>query len=166
MTLMPIYTFPVTFGVNGRGSYHAHPMAFIHITDIESAINYWRAKTPSVDGAALSPQTQALAEVYGVMAFEQAHEIAEATLPDAALQAWLTWFESTPDTPCIAICSTSQGDDVCKGCGRTFAEVRYWTEMQPVEKRATWRRITQEGTAWRFNKYAERAAEKPLWPRV
>ena len=140
-------------------------MAFIHITDIESAINYWRAKTPSVDGAALPPQTQALAEVYGVMAFEQANEIAEATLPNAALQAWLAWFESTPDTPCIAICSTSQGDDVCKGCGRTFAEVQYWTEMQPVEKRATWRRITQEGTAWRFNKYAERAAEKPRWSR-
>ena len=29
--------------------------------------------------------------------------------------------------------------------------------MTPTEKRATWRRITMEGTAWRFNKYAERA---------
>ena len=29
--------------------------------------------------------------------------------------------------------------------------------MSPAEKRATWRRITQEGTAWRFNRYAERA---------
>ena len=28
--------------------------------------------------------------------------------------------------------------------------------MSPAEKRATWRRITQEGTAWRFNRYAER----------
>jgi hypothetical protein len=28
--------------------------------------------------------------------------------------------------------------------------------MTPGEKRATWRRITQEGTAWRFNRYAER----------
>ena len=34
-----------------------------------------------------------------------------------------------------------------------------WTEMSPFEKRATWRRITQEGTAWRFNRYAERAHE-------
>jgi uncharacterized protein len=29
--------------------------------------------------------------------------------------------------------------------------------MTPGAKRATWRRITQEGTAWRFNRYAERA---------
>jgi predicted Fe-S protein YdhL (DUF1289 family) len=48
---------------------------------------------------------------------------------------------------------------VCKGCGRTFVEVQQWPAWDPVEKRATWRRITLEGTAWRFNKYAERAAE-------
>jgi predicted Fe-S protein YdhL (DUF1289 family) len=135
-------------------------MASIHITDIESAINFWRAKTPSVDGAALPPATRALAEVYGVMALARMQEMDEAAMPQAAFQAWLTWFESTPDTPCIAICSTSQGDDVCKGCGRTFSEVQYWTEMRATEKRVTWRRITQEGTSWRFNKYAERAAEK------
>jgi len=28
-----------------------------------------------------------------------------------------------------------------------------------VQKRAIWRRITQEATAWRFNRYAERARE-------
>jgi hypothetical protein len=33
--------------------------------------------------------------------------------------------------------------------------------MTPAEKRGTWRRITMEGTAWRFNKYAERAREGP-----
>ena len=31
--------------------------------------------------------------------------------------------------------------------------------MAPAEKRVTWRRITMEATAWRFNKYAERARE-------
>jgi hypothetical protein len=31
--------------------------------------------------------------------------------------------------------------------------------MSPAEKRGTWRRITLDGSAWRFNKYAERAAE-------
>jgi hypothetical protein len=139
-------------------------MTGIHITDIEAAINFWRTRSPSVDGAALPPPTRALAEVYAVMAFERRHEVDEAALPEAAWQAWLSWYRSTPDTPCIAICSTSQGDEVCKGCGRTFAEVQYWTEMQPVQKRATWRRITQEGTAWRFNKYAERAAEKQAAP--
>jgi hypothetical protein len=29
--------------------------------------------------------------------------------------------------------------------------------MPPAEKRATWHRITQEGEALRFNRYAERA---------
>jgi uncharacterized protein len=33
--------------------------------------------------------------------------------------------------------------------------------MTPTEKRQTWRRITLHGSAWRFNKYAERAAEAP-----
>lgn len=48
--------------------------------------------------------------------------------------AWLAWYESTtPDTPCIAICSTSQGDDVCKGCGRTFEEVQHWLSISPVQ---------------------------------
>ena len=77
--------------------------------------------------------------------------------PPQARDAWLAWYATTPDAPCIAICSTSQGDAVCKGCGRTFDEVQHWTEMSPAEKRATWRRITLEGTAWRFNRYAERA---------
>jgi len=135
-------------------------MTGIHITDIEAAINFWRNKKPSVGAAVLPVQTRALAEVYAVMAFEHTHDIDAAAMPEVALQAWLRWFESTPDTPCIAICSTSQGDDICKGCGRSFAEVQYWTEMTPVDKRAIWRRITQEGTAWRFNKYAERATEK------
>ncbi len=140
-------------------------MTAIHITDIEAAINFWRTKSPSMDGAALPPPTRALAEVYAVMALERHDEIDPAALPEAAWQAWLGWYQSTPDTPCIAICSTSQGDEVCKGCGRSFAEVQYWTEMLPVQKRATWRRITQEGTSWRFNKYAERAAEKKPLPR-
>ncbi|MEO6363081.1 MAG: DUF1289 domain-containing protein, partial [Caldimonas sp.] len=65
-------------------------------------------------------------------------------------------YRTTPDAPCIAICSTSQGDAVCKGCGRSFEEVQRWTTMTPAEKRVTWRRIGQEGTAWRFNRYAER----------
>ena len=139
-------------------------MTAIHITDIEAAINFWRDKLPCLEGAELSAPTRALAEVYAVLAFERRHEIDPAALPEAAMQAWLAWFESTPDTPCIAICSTSQGDEVCKGCGRSFAEVQHWTGMQPVQKRATWRRIKQEGTAWRFNKYAERAAEKQAAP--
>jgi predicted Fe-S protein YdhL (DUF1289 family) len=83
----------------------------------------------------------------------------EFSLPLAAAEAWQDWYATTPDTPCIAICSTSQGDETCKGCGRTFEEVQFWIEFSPGEKRAIWHRITMEGSSWRFNRYAERAAE-------
>jgi hypothetical protein len=32
--------------------------------------------------------------------------------------------------------------------------------MTPGAKRATWRRILREGSAWRFGRYADRALEK------
>ncbi len=117
---------------------------------------------PSPDGVSLPAPTRALAEVYAQMVYFHQTHADECTMPVEALNAWLAWYETTPDTPCIAICSTSQGDEECKGCGRTFSEVQVWTEMQPVEKRSVWRRITATGTAWRFNKYAERAAENPI----
>ncbi len=64
-----------------------------------------------------------------------------------------------PDSPCIAICSTTQGDDVCKGCGRTFEEVTQWVGMSEAEKDKVWIRIQSEQTAWRFTTYRERAQE-------
>ena len=135
-------------------------MACIHITDIESAINFWRARTPGELNLSVAPPTQALAEVYGRMVFAGQTEVDEAALTDQAHAAWMTWYDTMPDTPCIAICSTSQGDDWCKGCGRSFEEVQNWTGMRPAEKRQTWRRIVAQGTAWRFNRYAERAKER------
>lgn len=132
-------------------------MAGIHITDIESAINHWRARSPSPDGISACTEVRALAEVYGLMVYYHEAECDEATMPAQARAAWLAWYATTPDAPCIAICSTSQGDALCKGCGRTFEEVQHWPSMSPGEKRQTWRRITFEGTAWRFNRYAERA---------
>lgn len=135
-------------------------MAAIHITDIESAINYWRDRKPSSDGVTLAPEIRALAEVYAHLVFGHAQEVEEDLVPPAARDAWLAWYRGTPDTPCIAICSTSQGDEVCKGCGRTFDEVQLWTEMSPTQKRQIWRRITSNAQAWRFNRYAERAMEK------
>ena len=135
-------------------------MAGIHITDIEAAINHWRERSPSSDaGAPLTPPLRALAEVYALMVYHRQTEADEASMPPVARQAWLDWFDTTPDTPCIAICSTSQGDEVCKGCGRSFDEVQHWTAMSPGEKRVVWRRITLQGDAWRFNRYAERAIE-------
>lgn len=134
-------------------------MAGIHITDIEAAINFWRERSPSPDGILLAEELRALAEVYALLVYFRETEVDETTLSAAARLAWMVWFDSMPDTPCIAICSTSQGDAVCKGCGRTFDEVQRWTEMSPGEKRLSWRRITIEGDAWRFNRYAERALE-------
>lgn len=134
-------------------------LADLFITDIESAINYWRAREPSPDGIVLPAPTRALAEVYARMVCQHATQVNEFSLSHEAMAAWVAWYTSTPDTPCIAICSTSQGDEECKGCGRTFTEVQHWLEMRPAEKRAIWRRITQEGKAWRFNTYAERAVE-------
>jgi uncharacterized protein len=134
-------------------------MAHLHITDIESAINWWRERSPSPDGITACAEVRALATVYALLVYYHETEIAEEAVPPNALDAWLVWYASTPDAPCIAICSTSQGDNVCKGCGRTFEEVQHWPEMTPAQKRSTWRRITMEGTAWRFNKYAERARE-------
>jgi hypothetical protein len=135
-------------------------MAGIHISDIETAINWWRVRSPS-DGLSACPEVRALAEVYGQLVYYRESYCDEDSMPAPAKSAWLDWYRSTPDAPCIAICSTSQGDDVCKGCGRTFDEVQHWPVMTPAEKRASWRRITLEASAWRFNRYAERAAASP-----
>ena len=138
-------------------------MPAIHITDIEAAINYWRARQPSPDGIVLSAPLRALAEVYARLVYTRQAQVAAASLPAAPREAWDAWYDTTPDTPCIAICSTSQADDRCKGCGRCFPAVQHWLAMDAVEKRATWQRITREGTAWRFNRYAERAGlQTPL----
>jgi uncharacterized protein len=129
----------------------------VHITDIEAAINWWRRRSPSPDGISACTEVRALAEVYALMVYHRESLADERSMPRRAREAWLAWYASTPDAPCIAICSTSQGDAVCKGCGRSFEEVQHWTGMSPAAKRVVWRRITQEATAWRFNRYAERA---------
>jgi uncharacterized protein len=132
-------------------------MASIHITDIESAINWWRERSPSPDGLRACAEVLALAEVYALMVYYHESDVDEATMLAAAHDAWLAWYASTPDAPCIAICSTAQGDAECKGCGRSFEEVQHWQAFSPAEKRAVWRRIALEARAWRFNRYAERA---------
>ena len=134
-------------------------MSVIHITDIEAAINYWREKTPSPDGITLGPELRALAEVYALMVFYREETVQVEGFPAKAMAAWQGWYDTTVDAPCIAICSTSQGDELCKGCGRTFEEVQNWPAMSPFAKRDTWRRITTDGTAWRFGRYSDRALE-------
>ncbi len=139
-------------------------MAGIHIIDIEAAINWWRQRSPSPDGITACAEVLALAEVYALMVYYREGQADEATLPAAAAQAWLAWYAQTPDAPCIAICSTAQGDALCKGCGRTEQEVQRWPLLSPGDKRDVWHRITMEGTAWRFNRYAERAGASQAEP--
>ena len=134
-------------------------MPGIHITDIEAAINWWRERSPSPDGISACAEVRALAEIYGLMVYYRESLCDEHSMPAKARYAWLAWYDSTPDAPCIAICSTSQGDEQCKGCGRSFDEVQHWPGYSPAEKRSVWRRITMEGKAWRFNRYAERARQ-------
>jgi len=64
-----------------------------------------------------------------------------------------------PDSPCIAICSTTAGDDICRGCGRTLEEISNWIFMGPDEREVVWRRIETERTALRYTTYQHRAAE-------
>jgi len=130
----------------------------IHVTDLEAAINWWRERSPSLDGISAAPEVRALAEAYALLAWTRASELDVDALSDQALAAWLDWYETTPDSPCIAICSTAQGDPVCKGCGRTFDEVQQWPAFGPFDKRAVWHRISVEASAWRFNRYAERTS--------
>ena len=66
-------------------------------------------------------------------------------------------LHTRPDSPCIAICSTAQGDPVCQGCGRTFEEVTNWVVMTQAEKDVVWDRIELERTALRYTTYKERA---------
>lgn len=137
----------------------------ICLTDLEAAINHWRT-LPAASGTALAlcPELEALAEVYGHAIWAGSEAVATEAMPGMAYAAWLAWYATTPDTPCIAICSTSQGDAVCKGCGRTFDEVQHWPGMSPAAKRACWHRIVREGTALRFNRYAERAGGNACCP--
>lgn len=44
----------------------------------------------------------------------------------------------------MAVCSTTF-DDVCRGCGRTVAEVANWVFMSETEKDAVWERILSQG---------------------
>jgi uncharacterized protein len=46
-------------------------------------------------------------------------------------------------TPCIGICSTGIGDDVCRGCKRFSQEVIDWNRYTSEERRAVLNRLDQ-----------------------
>jgi len=49
-----------------------------------------------------------------------------------------------PDTPCVAVCSTTF-DEICRGCGRSVNEVAHWVSMTAEHKEAVWVRILAQG---------------------
>ncbi|MFL6717256.1 MAG: DUF1289 domain-containing protein [Burkholderiaceae bacterium] len=57
-----------------------------------------------------------------------------------------------PESPCIGYCSTSFGDEICLGCGRSAMEVINWITLSDEQKQEIWARITAEGKAIRFRK--------------
>ena len=44
-------------------------------------------------------------------------------------------------TPCVGICSTTYGDDVCRGCKRFAKEIINWNSFSPDEREAVWQRL-------------------------
>jgi hypothetical protein len=63
-------------------------MAAIHVTDIESAIYWWRERKPSPDGIVACVEVCALAELCGRLASQRETEAREGALPAAARAAW------------------------------------------------------------------------------
>jgi predicted Fe-S protein YdhL (DUF1289 family) len=48
------------------------------------------------------------------------------------------------DTPCVGICSTVYGDDVCRGCKRQFIEVTNWNGYELSEKKSVLQRLAKD----------------------
>ena len=44
-------------------------------------------------------------------------------------------------TPCVGICSTTYGDEICRGCKRFYFEVINWNKYDEDEKVAIWTRL-------------------------
>ncbi|HYD61439.1 MAG TPA: DUF3717 domain-containing protein [Noviherbaspirillum sp.] len=64
----------------------------ITLTELEQAINYWRAHRPSTgEECALSPEVNALAGVYALMIFNRSKSIPFADLGQAAQQLVEAW---------------------------------------------------------------------------
>jgi uncharacterized protein len=44
-------------------------------------------------------------------------------------------------SPCIGFCSTTYGDDICRGCYRSFAEVVNWRQRSLEERKAFYQNV-------------------------
>ncbi len=48
------------------------------------------------------------------------------------------------ESPCIGICSTVYGDDICRGCKRHYLEVIDWNRYDAAQKQAINARLQQQ----------------------
>ena len=125
---------------------HACPHAPIHITDIEAAINHWRNLGAHRPTGPLALEVQVLPRFMPAWSGKGwMRSMSTACHPQHPVHGWPR-YDTTPDTPCIAIRSTRRVT-TCKGCGRTFEEVQHRLAGVPVQKRAApagasrWRRV-------------------------
>ena len=67
----------------------------ITITELEVAINFWRQRSPSVgEELRLCKEASALANPYALLIYLHRQSINVNEMPEAALQAWLSWQAS------------------------------------------------------------------------
>tara|TARA_B100001750_G_C15452333_1_gene569615 strand:+ start:885 stop:1337 length:453 start_codon:yes stop_codon:yes gene_type:complete len=50
-------------------------------------------------------------------------------------------MERKVKTPCVGICSTVFGDEVCRGCKRFHHEVIQWNSYTDIQKEKVWNRL-------------------------
>lgn len=66
------------------------------LTELEQAINYWRAQRPSIgEECALSPEVNALASVYALMIFNRVISLSTEQIDAASLQLVEVWRSSS-----------------------------------------------------------------------
>ncbi|MBB5393855.1 DUF3717 domain-containing protein [Herbaspirillum chlorophenolicum] len=64
----------------------------LSLTDLEQAINYWRQQRPATgEECALSPEVNALADLYAMMIYDHRHEVALDEMGTQARQLVESW---------------------------------------------------------------------------
>ena len=63
-------------------------------------------------------------------------------------------------TPCVGICSTTYGDEVCRGCKRFYFEVINWNKYDEDEKVAIWTRLESLKTQIIYSKIKKINSQK------
>ena len=82
-------------------------------------------------------QLRALAEVYALLVYYHEPEADEASMPPKARDAWLAWYETTPDTPC----STDANKTPSGAC---FEQTKYRPSSVQIEQKTTLRPVGRD----------------------